>query len=94
MTEHAAKPSEEQKSKAQSTLASAEDGAKSLLSKAQGAVGGAVDTTVGAVKDHPVAAAAIAGGVAAAAAGAAYGISKLGGKEPAKPDAKATKPKP
>jgi hypothetical protein len=50
---------------------------KSLLGRAQEALGQAVGTTVEAVKDHPVAAAAIAGGVAAAAAGAAFGVQKL-----------------
>lgn len=50
---------------------------KSLISRAQEAIEHAVETTVGAVKENPVAAAAIVGGVAAVAAGAAYGISKL-----------------
>lgn len=52
---------------------------KSLIARAQEAIEQAVETTVGAVKDNPVAAAAIVGGVAAVAAGAAYGISKLSG---------------
>lgn len=50
---------------------------KTILAQAQDKLGSAVDTTVSAVKDHPVAAAAIAGGVAAAVAGAAFGVSKL-----------------
>ena len=51
---------------------------RNLISRAQEAIEQAVDTTVAAVKENPVAAAAIVGGVAAVAAGAAYGISKLG----------------
>jgi hypothetical protein len=58
-----------------STSAKAEE--KSFVERAQEAIGSAVETTVEAVKEHPVAAAAIAGGVAAAAAGAAFGVSKL-----------------
>lgn len=50
---------------------------KSLLERAQGAIGSAVESTVEAVKEHPAAAAAIAAGATAAVAGAAYGISKL-----------------
>lgn len=50
---------------------------KSLIARAQEAIEQAVETTVSAVKENPVAAAAIVGGVAAVAAGAAYGISKL-----------------
>lgn len=51
---------------------------RNLITRAQEAIEQAVDTTVAAVKENPVAAAAIVGGVAAVAAGAAYGISKLG----------------
>jgi len=50
---------------------------KSFIERAQEAIGSAVDSTVGAVKEHPAAAAAIAAGATAAVAGAAYGISKL-----------------
>lgn len=63
----------------------------SLLSQAREALNGAGKTLSGAVEDlvetarnHPVAAAAITAGTAAAVAGAAYGISKLregGGSE-------------
>ncbi|WP_213981976.1 hypothetical protein [Sphingomonas sp. dw_22] len=60
--------------------------AKSLLAQAQEAIGSAVDATVGAVKEHPVAAAAIAAGAAAAVGGAAYAATQyLGDKQtPAK----------
>ncbi len=50
---------------------------KSFLARAQEAIGEAVESTVDAVKEHPLAAAAIAAGAAAAVAGAAYGASKL-----------------
>lgn len=56
---------------------------KSLLAQAQEVIGGAVEATVGAVKEHPVAAAAIAAGAAAAVGGAAYAATQLrGDKEP------------
>ena len=58
--------------------------AKSFLETAQEAIGDAVDATVGAVKEHPVAAAAIAAGAAAAVGGAVYAATQLGGSEPAK----------
>ena len=54
-------------------------GDKGIFARAQEAIEQAVETTVSAVKENPVAAAAIVGGVAAVAAGAAYGISKIGG---------------
>lgn len=59
---------------------------KSFLEQAQEAIGDAIESTVEAAKEHPVAAAAIAAGAAAAVAGAAYGISQLvgGDDEPAK----------
>ncbi|RYE77250.1 MAG: hypothetical protein EOP19_23200, partial [Hyphomicrobiales bacterium] len=53
--------------------------AKSLLETAQSAISDAVDATVGAVKEHPVAAAAIAAGAAAAVGGAVYAATQLGG---------------
>ncbi|KRC78298.1 hypothetical protein [Sphingomonas sp. Root241] len=57
---------------------------KSFLASAQETVAGAVDATVQAVKDHPVAAAAVAAGAAAAVGGAVYAATQLGGeKEPA-----------
>lgn len=59
------------------SIESASDEAKTLLTRAQEAIGSAIETTVEAVKENPVAAAAIAGGVAAAAAGAVYGVSRL-----------------
>jgi hypothetical protein len=56
-----------------------------FLEQAQEAIGDAIEATVDAAKEHPVAAAAIAAGAAAAVAGAAYGISQLlGDDEPAK----------
>jgi len=50
---------------------------KSFFERAQEALGSAVESTVEAVKEHPLAASAIAAGAAAAVAGAAYGASKL-----------------
>jgi hypothetical protein len=50
---------------------------QSFIAKVQDKASAATDATVTAVKDHPVAAAAIGAGVAAAVAGAAFGISKL-----------------
>lgn len=50
---------------------------RTLVARAQAAIEQAVETTVEAVRENPVAAAAIVGGVAAVAAGAAYGIGKL-----------------
>ena len=56
---------------------------KSFLAAAQETVAGAVDATVQAVKEHPVAAAAVAAGAAAAVGGAVYAATQLGGdKEP------------
>ena len=52
---------------------------KSFLSTAQDAIGDAVDATVEAVKEHPIAAAAIAAGAAAAVGGAVYAATQLGG---------------
>lgn len=51
--------------------------AKSFLERAQEAIADAIESTVDAVKENPLTAAAIAGGVVAAAAGAVYGVSKL-----------------
>jgi carbonic anhydrase len=59
----------------------AEPEVKSFLERAQQAVESAVETTLGAVKEHPATAAAIAAGATAAVAGAAYGISKLLGDD-------------
>jgi hypothetical protein len=56
---------------------------KSFLASAQETVTGALDATVQAVKEHPVAAAAVAAGAAAAVGGAVYAATQLGGdKEP------------
>ena len=57
-----------------------------LISKAQEAISGAVETAVNAVKANPKTAAAIAAGATAAVAGAAYGATKLGKSD--KPAAK------
>lgn len=51
--------------------------AKSFLERAQAAIEDAVESTVEAVKENPLTAAAIAAGVVVAAAGTAYGISTL-----------------
>lgn len=51
---------------------------KSFLETAQETVTGAFDATVEAVKEHPVAAAAIAAGAAAAVGGAVYAATQLG----------------
>jgi hypothetical protein len=66
----------------QSTVDKAVAETKSFLNRAQEALTEAVDTAVGAVKEHPIAAAGIAAGAAAAVAGAAYGASKLINGEP------------
>jgi len=63
------------------TASAAEPEVKSFLERAQQAVESAVETTLGAVKEHPATAAAIAAGATAAVAGAAYGISKLLGDD-------------
>jgi hypothetical protein len=55
---------------------------KSFLETAQEAISDAYEATVEAVKEHPVAAAAIAAGAAAAVGGAAYAATQLlGDKE-------------
>ncbi|MEI9927116.1 MAG: hypothetical protein WDN44_04560 [Sphingomonas sp.] len=57
---------------------------KSFLEQAQDAIGDALESTVEAVKEHPIAAAAIGAAAAAAVGGAAYAASHLlGDKEPA-----------
>jgi hypothetical protein len=61
------------------TTAAPED--KSFLEQAQEAIGDAIESTVEAAKENPIAAAAIAAGAAAAVAGAAYGISQLLGND-------------
>ena len=60
---------------------------KSFFETTQEAIGDAVDATIQAVKENPVAAAAIAAGAAAAVGGAVYAATQLGGsddKAPAK----------
>lgn len=54
----------------------------SFIKTAQDAIGDAVDATVNAVKEHPVAAAAIAAGAAAAVGGAAYAATQLRSDKP------------
>lgn len=66
-----------------SASASASSNEKSFIASAQEAIGDAVDATVQAVKDHPVAAAAVAAGAAAAVGGAVYAASQLGGDKDA-----------
>lgn len=62
---------------------------KPFLATAQEKLGDAVDATVSAVKERPVAAAAIAAGAAAAIGGAAYAASHLlGEKQSTDEDAK------
>ncbi|HWK34660.1 hypothetical protein [Sphingomonas sp.] len=50
---------------------------KTFLAQAQETASQAFNTTVDAVREHPVTAAAAVAGAAAAVAGAAYGASKL-----------------
>jgi len=73
------------------TLDTGKADAKSFLARAQEVIEDAVETTIDAVKENPVTAAVIAGGVAVAAAGAVYGVSRLLEPEatPAKPEPKA-----
>lgn len=52
-------------------------GEQPLIDRARAAIEDAVDLTVTAIRENPVAAAAIVGGVAATVAGAAFGVSKL-----------------
>jgi carbonic anhydrase len=59
--------------------ASASATEKSFIASAQEVIGDAVDATVQAVKEHPVAAAAVAAGAAAAVGGAVYAATQLGG---------------
>ncbi|MBB5708938.1 hypothetical protein [Sphingomonas xinjiangensis] len=76
------------------TSAKNEDSNTSFIKTAQDAIGDAVDATVNAVKEHPVAAAAIAAGAAAAVGGAAYAVTQLRGDNDEKSDkAGATKDK-
>ena len=55
----------------------ATDSAKDLLAQAQTKVSEAITSAVGAAKENPKTAAAIAAGAAATIAGAAFGVSKL-----------------
>jgi len=61
---------------------------KSFIASAQEAIGDAAAATVQAVKDHPVAAAAVAAGAAAAVGGAVYAATQLGGTEKSTPSKK------
>jgi hypothetical protein len=61
---------------------------KSFIASAQEAIGDAAAATVQAVKDHPVAAAAVAAGAAAAVGGAVYAATQLGGTEKTPPSKK------
>ncbi|NYT39581.1 hypothetical protein HZY97_02335 [Sphingomonas sp. R-74633] len=70
------------------TLEEATEQAKSFLAQAQDVISDAVDATVSAVKEHPIAAAGIAAGVAAAVGGAAYAATQLGGETKPAPKTK------
>jgi len=52
---------------------------KTFFANAQETLGGAFDATMGAAKQHPVAAAAIAAGTAAAVGGAVYAATQMRG---------------
>ena len=54
-----------------------DSGSRGFLQQAQQSVGSAANATMQAVKDHPVAAAAIAAGTAAAVGGAAYAATQM-----------------
>ncbi len=69
-----------------STGNSGPDQDKSFLERAQDMLEAAVETTMDAVKEHPLAAGAIAAGAAAAVAGVAFGASKLFDKDAAESD--------
>lgn len=70
------------------TLEEAKEEAKTFLAQAQEVIGDAVDATVEAIKEHPIAAAGIAAGVAAAVGGAAYAATQLGGETKPAPKTK------
>lgn len=55
--------------------------AEGLFEQAKGALNDALEATVDAVKEHPLAAVGIAAGAAAAVAGVAFGASKLLAKD-------------
>ena len=52
---------------------------RSFVASAQETLGDAYEATLGAVKDHPMAAAAIAAGTAAAVGGAVYAATQMRG---------------
>lgn len=64
---------------AEALAADTADRTRSLFDQAQGVLEQAVEATTKFVEERPIAAAAIAGGVALAAAGAVYGVARLGG---------------
>lgn len=66
---------------ANSTPSTTEE-SKTFIAQAQEVLGDALDATVTAVKEHPVAAAGIAAGVAAAVGGAAYAATQYKGEKP------------
>lgn len=57
------------------------DRTKDALADARDTVSGGVSSALDAARKHPATTAAVAAGAAAAVAGAAYGISKLRGKD-------------
>lgn len=65
---------------------------KAMLADAKETLSEAVSTAIGAVKDNPKTAAAIAAGATAAVAGAAYGATKLGKSKTTKPRTAAKRP--
>jgi hypothetical protein len=61
--------------------------AKSLIGQAHDMFDQAVEVAANFIEERPIAAAAVAGGVALAAAGAVFGVSRLTSDEPATPPA-------
>ncbi|MBO9623451.1 MAG: hypothetical protein J7500_12140 [Sphingomonas sp.] len=58
-----------------------QEAGRPFIASAQETLGGAFNATVGAAKEHPVAAAAIAAGAAAAVGGAVYAATQLRGND-------------
>lgn len=58
-----------------------QESGKPFMASAQETIGGAFNATVGAAKEHPVAAAAIAAGAAAAVGGAVYAATQMRGSD-------------
>ena len=60
---------------------SSQQSGKPFMASAQETLGGAFNATVGAAKEHPMAAAAIAAGAAAAVGGAVYAATQMRGSD-------------